>query len=196
MLLLSGCGAPSAANIELRKDNQKLQDQVTHLQRQHDADVATIQSYERSRPTVPTLPQERLDKLFTTHGIAFQRITGGDDWDPNQPGDDGLKIGIVPTDEQGEELKAAGSFKVEAFDLGEPEKPLIGTWTFSPEQVRSMFYDHLTLYTYVLRCPWQTRPTHGDLMVKVTFDDELTGREFTATREVHANVPATTTTQP
>src|SRR5690348_17029155 len=76
--LFVGCGKPNAANIELRKENQKLNDKIDVLSRQHDADLATIRSYERNRPSVPTLPQERLDQLFTAHGLWFGRATGGD----------------------------------------------------------------------------------------------------------------------
>jgi len=188
LALLVGCGSPSAANIQLRKTNQELRDSITQLQRQHQADAASIRAYEHSRPTVPALPQDRLEGLFTTHGLAFGRLTGGDDWDSAKPGDDGLKIAVVPIDEAGDPIKMAGAFKVEAFDLDEPDKPLIGTWTFDANQTRSMFYNHLSLYTYVLQCPWQTVPRHGNLTVKVTFDDELTGRQFDAQRQVKANV--------
>jgi hypothetical protein len=138
---------------------------------------------------VPTLPQERLDQLYTAHGLWFGRATGGDDSDTSKPGDDGLKIAVTAVDEQGDVIKSAGSFKVEAFDLADPQNPLIGTWNFSAEQTRSMFYSHLTLYTFILRCPWQTVPRHSDLTVKVTFDDLLTGREFMAQRQVTVNVP-------
>lgn len=187
-LAMLGCGSPNPVNVQLRKENQKLHDEVGQLKRQHDGDVATIRAYDRARPTVPTLPQERIERLFTTHGLAFGRMSGGEDWDPKTPGDDGLKIAVVPTDETGDAIKAAGAFKVEAFDLGEPEKPLIGTWTFDAAESRTMFYDQLTLYTYILRCPWRTLPSHEDLTVKVTFDDELTGRQFEAQRQVKAKV--------
>ncbi len=185
---ITGCGSPSAANIELRKQNQELQSQVQRLQRQHEGDIATIRSCERDHPTVPSLPEDRLEKLFTTHGLALGKMSGGDDWDPQRPGDDGLKVYIVPIDEDGDAIKAAGVFRVEAFDLDDPAKPLIGTWNFDLKATRDRFYNHLTLYTYVLECPWQTKPAHENLTVKVTFTDELTAREFTAQKEVKARV--------
>jgi hypothetical protein len=193
LLVAAGCSSPSRANIELRKENQKLQTQIAHLNSQHEADVATIQSYERNRPAVPTLPEDRLEKLFTTHGIMLGRLTGGDDWDPSKPGDDGLKIYAAPVDGQGDAIKAAGSFKVQAFDLDDPAKPLIGTWTFNESQTRNLFYNHLMLYTYVLTCPWQIVPQHDHLTITVTFDDELTGREYSAQKQVEVNTPAQAT---
>ena len=40
LFCLPGCaGNPSAANIQLRKDNQKLQEKVTDLDRRHAADL-------------------------------------------------------------------------------------------------------------------------------------------------------------
>ena len=158
--------------------------------------MATIQALQQNRPTAPSLPEQRLEKLFTTHGITLGRLTGGDDWDSAKPGDDGLKIYAVPTDDQNTPFKAAGSFKIEAFDLGDPAKPLIGTWTFDTTQTRELFFSHAMLYTYVLTCPWQTVPAHNDLTIKVTFQDELTGREFTVQKEVRVNPPpAAPTTQ-
>jgi hypothetical protein len=191
-LLLAGCGSPSAANIQLRKENQKLNDEIARLARQHDGDVATIRAYESNRPTVPTLPEDRLARLFTAHGLWFARLTGGENWD-GKPGDDGLKIGIVPIDQWGDAIKAAGAFKIEAFDLDEPTHPLIGTWQFSQEQSAKVFYNRLTLYTYVFRCPWQTVPRHEHLTVKVTFDDELTSREFVGQCQVAVSLPPSPT---
>lgn len=188
LLSLTACGSPNAASIVVRKDNQQLRDQIVQLKRQHEGDAATIRAYDQARPTVSTLPLQRLERLFTTHGLTFGRMSGGDDWDPATPGDDGLKIAIVPGDETGDAIKAAGAFKVEAFDLDEPDKPLIGTWTFDASQSRAMFYNQFSLYTFVLRCPWQTTPRHGNLTVKVTFNDELTGRQFEAQRQVKANI--------
>src|SRR5437773_1888535 len=78
-----GCGSPSAVNNKLRADNQALQEQIDALKRDRDADRATIKSLEERGGTAPTLPQARLDKLFTVYGIKLGRLTGGDDWDPD-----------------------------------------------------------------------------------------------------------------
>src|SRR6478735_2528177 len=88
--LLCGCSTPSKANIGLRKQIDDLQAQVDNLKRQHDADVATIAGI-RGATTVPSLPEDRVAQLFTTHGLKLGRLTGSADLDPNKPGDDGLK---------------------------------------------------------------------------------------------------------
>jgi hypothetical protein len=112
------------------------------------------------------------------HGLKFGELTGGDNSDSTQTIDNELKVYVVPLDGDGTPIKAAGTFTVEAFDLDDPGKPLVGTWRFSPEQVRKLFYNQLLLYTYVLPCPWSKQPAHADLTVRVTFDDTLTGRQF------------------
>src|SRR3954466_8723397 len=89
---LSGCYHPSEANIQLRKDKQQLQEQVGNLQQQLAAANARIQGFESQHGSLPTLPQERLDKLVTVQGIKLGRLTGGDPSN-GQPGlDEGLKI--------------------------------------------------------------------------------------------------------
>ncbi len=194
--LVAGCGSPSAANTELRKQNQQLQARVDTLTGQHDRDAAAVKAVEASRPTVPTLAADRLERLVTTHGLEFGRLTGGDNPDTVVGPDTMLKVYVVPTDGQGTPIKAAGAFTVEAFDLDSPSHPLVGTWRFSLEQARDLFFDRFSLYTYVLPCPWQTVPAHPDLTVKVTFDDELTGGRFAGQTQVKAHPPATLTTRP
>jgi hypothetical protein len=196
LLLLFGCGGkPNAVNIQLRKENQSLQNDLAEANRQRQADHETLQGYERKNAILPAIPQERLDKLFTANDLALGRATGGHQSDGSSF-DDGVYVYAVPTDEQGEPIKAAGSFKVELFDLKEPTHPLIGTWAFDVNQTRKLFYAHFSLYTYVLPCPWQTVPIHRDLTVHVTFDDELTGRELIAQREVKVNPPLSSATIP
>ena len=190
--VLAGCGTPDAANIQLRKQNQQLQASVDDLTAKRNADVAVLHATEAARPTVPTLPPDRLDRLFTTHGLEFGRLTGGDNPDTVAGPDTMLKVYVVPTDRQGTPIKAAGAFTVEAFDLGNPRHPLVGTWRFPLEKARDLFVNRFALYTYVLECPWQTVPPHPDLTVKVTFDDELTGRRFENQTQVKVH-PAPTT---
>ena len=120
---LPGCGSPSAANIKLRKQNQQLQWQIDQLTAEHGRDAAALAACQRSHPTEPTLPPERLERLFTTHDLPLGKLTGGDNPDSTDGADSELKVYVAPVDEQGTPIKAAGSFKVEAFDLGDPAKP-------------------------------------------------------------------------
>jgi hypothetical protein len=174
----NGCGSPSAANILLRKQNQELQTKVDSLSDQHQRDVATLAACERSHPTTAQLPPDRLEQLTTTHGLQFSHLTGGDNPDSTQGSDTELKVFVVPIDADGTPIKAAGTFKIEAFDLDDPAKPLIGTWKFDLDQTRASFYNRFSMYTYGLICPFQIVPRHANLTIKVTFDEALTGREF------------------
>src|SRR4051812_39059565 len=98
VLVFSGCGKPSGANIELRKRLAEMETQVQDLNRQHQADVATIRSLQQqsSGAVIAALPPERIEKLFTTHGLSLGRLTGGADLDPNKPGDEAIKVYAVP----------------------------------------------------------------------------------------------------
>jgi hypothetical protein len=188
-LLLSGCsGSPSAANIQLRKENQKLAAERDQLKVQHTGDAASILAVESKTGIKPALSADRLDKLFTAHALSLGRLTAGHST-AGASYDDGLVVYAVPIDEDGEPIKAAGRFKAEAFDLKLPDHPLIGSWSFGLDQTRKLFYAHLSLYTYILQCPWQTVPLNRELTLHVTFTDELTGRQLSAQQVVHVNPP-------
>jgi len=186
----AGCGAPSRANIDLRKRVQSLQTQVGQLQQQHQADQQVIAGLRSRVPGVPSLSNERLNRLFTTRGIQFARLTGAVDLDPKKPGDEGLALYVVPIDDSGQALKAAGTFDVDVFDLAEPKNPLVGHWHFDLQHAKAAWNGYLLDYSYVLTLRWQkVIPKHADLTVKVTFFDELTQTPFTAQRVVQINPP-------
>lgn len=190
LAFLAGCGgAPSKANIELRKQNQALSDRVAQLDRRHDADVAAIRGLQAQATTVPVLPQDRLDQLFTVAGLKFGRLTGGYHPDPNTYGDTMLKVYVVPVDESGDELKAAGSFHVDLFDLALKSNNRIGSWDFDLATSRSDWNGSGLLYTYVLDCPWQTAPVDPKLTARVTFTDALTHRVFVVNKDVTVEPP-------
>ncbi len=180
-------------NIELRKKNQQLSATINDLQLRHNADVATIRGLQSHATTVPILPQDELDQLFTTTGLQFGRLTGGYHPDPNQPGDTMLKVYVVPIDGQGDEIKAAGSFEVELFDPALGATNRIGKWDFDLQTAKANWNGHALLYTYVLSCPWQTAPVHEKLQARVTFTDALTHAVFTVDREVQVEPPPQTT---
>jgi hypothetical protein len=188
LLTATGCGSPNTASIVVRKQNQDLQDQIATLTRARQADAATISGLQQRIGTVPTLSQERLDKLFTTHGIKLGRLTGGADLDRNKPGDEGIKVYVTPFDDDGEPLKAAGSFVIEAFDLA-AKTPEIGRWTFDVSAARKAWNGAFLSHQYVMPCPWQKPPQHEELTIKVTFRDELTEREFHEQTVVKVHLP-------
>lgn len=196
LLWSAGCGSPNKVNIELRKQVQSLQAENAKLRQEHAADERVIAGLRDRQGTLPTLPSDRLAKLFTTHGIQFGRLTSGMNLHPDKPGDEGIAVYVVPVDETGDKLKAAGSFDIDAFDLAEPQSPFVGHWHFDLQQARATWSDVLIEYNYVLICSWQNViPKHADLTVKVTFLDELTQTPFTAQRVVRVNLPPAPTTQ-
>lgn len=188
LLVAGGCHSPNQANIELRKQNQQLEAKISDLQLRHDADQGTFRGLQSSATTVPVLPEDELDKLFTTSGLDFGRLTDGYHPDPDQPGDTMLKIYVVPIDGAGDEIKAAGSFRVELFDLALGATNRIGQWDFDLHAAKADWYGPL-LYSYVLDCPWQTVPVHAKLLARVTFTDALTHRIFIVDRHVTVQPP-------
>lgn len=186
MVLLSiaaigGCGPkPSAANIELRKQVVDLEQEIDRLRHERDADRATIRALQADRPTTQSLPQDRLDELFTVAGIRLGRLIGGLDSD-QQPGDEAVRVYLAPFDATGDVLKAAGAVVVEAFDLSSDALRL-GRWSFDVATTRAAWNSSGLLYEYVLDCPLEkvAVPSSGELTLRVTFTDALTGRSFSA----------------
>jgi len=188
-LVLAGCGSkPMAANIKLREDVQNLQARVDQLESQHQSDLKTIAALQPTATTKPELSGAQADAIYTTHGIRLGKITGGADLDPKSPGDDGLKVYVTPYDDDGDSFKAAGAITVEAFDLA-ADKPEIGKWSFSAAEAKKLWNGQALLYEFVVPCPWQTKPQHEDVTVKVTFTDSLTGRFFTEQKLVKVKLP-------
>jgi hypothetical protein len=182
--ILTGCGGPNEANIALRKQNAELREKLADAERIHAGDRATIESLQNQRGTLPTLPQNRLEKLFTVHGLAIGRLTTADE--------KGLRVYVNPTDEAGDAIKAAGTFTVDLFDLSIAQNNRIGHWEFDAKQSRDAWLNAALIRSFVLECPWQTRPAHRDLTIRVTFKDELTQRIVTAQKEIHVSeMPAT-----
>jgi hypothetical protein len=109
--------------------------------------------------------------------------------------DDGvLKVYVTPIDDAGHDLKAAGSFVVELFDLSKGDNARVGRWEFPLDQARQNWVGQALLYTYVLTLPWQqSRPEHPELTLKVRFTDALTGRTFETQKVIQVKLPIATT---
>lgn len=183
------CRTPSKANIGLRKQNASLREEVALLKSAQQSDRAAIRRLEASATTVPVLPHERVSRLFTAHDLKLGRLTGGWDGNVSQPGDEGLQIYTVPTDQAGDEIKAAGSFVVEAFDLSKGDEVRLGRWEIPTEEASKKWLGNALQYGYIFELPWQTVPTGDEVTIRTTFTDELTGRAFTTQRVVKVVLP-------
>jgi len=196
-IISSGCSsAPSQANIELRKQNQALQVQVTELQTQNAGLTAQIATLQSTWPTTPILPESRLDQLFTAHGLTFAGGTGFLTAQQSELGVPTLSVYAYPTDDDGQALKAAGDFTIELFDLSLPKDNLLESWDFPLEKSRHCWFGHAFLYTYAFNCPLNVTPAHSDLVVQVTYVDALTGRRFTTRKDVKYDLAILPSTLP
>jgi hypothetical protein len=196
LAMASGCGSPSRANVQLRKANQELEAHIAALTQEREADQARIAALEKHVGTTPVLSEGTLEAVFTTRKMELGRLTGPADFDLNKPGDDGIKVYLMPIDETGEAIKATGKVTVELFDLGLSGDNRLGRWEFAPGQIKDRWRSLGPLHAFVLECPWQKMPSHSNLTLHVVFDDALTGREFVVDREVElSKVPTTRPSQ-
>ncbi|HEX8324385.1 MAG TPA: hypothetical protein VF595_10790 [Tepidisphaeraceae bacterium] len=182
MLPAAGCFKPSAANIALRKQVQEQSRQIEQLSRQHSADLASLEVQGDGPASRPALSPALAADVFTTHGVRLGRLTRSSQAGAASGGD-GLVVHVIPTDDSGDDLKAAGAVTVEAFDLADAGRR-VGHWSFTPAQTRAFWNGSGLRYEYVVPCPWPQKPNARELTVKVTFVDALTGRSFSAQQVV------------
>lgn len=178
-----GCGSPNKANIELRKQNQAFREEIESLKRQKIADAATIAALESPGNTVEQLSKQRLDELYTASGLSFGRLTGPYDSDPSTPGIESIRVQVTPTDAEGDQLKAAGTFHIEAFD-GPPESPRkFAEWHFDQDQSRAAWLGRAMQYGYLFNCPLPDRPSGPRMTVRASFTDTLSRRQLVAEQD-------------
>lgn len=184
VLALSGCRSPDKANIELRRQNQALREEILVLQRQRAADAASIEALRESRgaSAAMALSSEQLNRLFTVAGIECGRLTA---FVIDGAGRSALRVEAVPIDASGQPLKSAGTFEVQLLDAPEGGSAL-QTWSFDLEQSHRAWNGEALLYTYLLNCPLDQVDRTRPLFVQVRFTDELTGRLFTTLRPLPA----------
>jgi hypothetical protein len=174
-LALSGCTSPSAANIALRKQVQTQQEEIERLKRQYDAVLADYHVQPGRPPTSQPISADQAQLLFTMHGVRLGKLSRADE--------KGLTLHVIPTDDDGQDLKVAGSIVVDAYDLSDAGQR-VGRWEFDAAKARSLWNGNLLRYEYVVPCPWTQPPTANELTVKVTFVDALTGRTFTTQKAI------------
>ncbi len=134
--------------------------------------------------------------MFTVHGITIGRLTGGANLDPSKVGDGGLRVFVTPFDDDRHPIQATGALAIEAFDLEQSEGNRIGRWAFTPEQLKRSWQSFGLIHGFVVDCSWQKFPIHTEVVLKITFEDALTGRRYSELFQAKVHLPRRDTTQP
>ncbi len=150
---------------KFKKAKTKLYESIA----QKDKQIATLQ----------TLGQKRLEKLNRVERINLSGSSTGVDLD-DKPGDEAIKVYLQPIDQDGSTIKAAGSIKIELYDLAAaPKENLIGRYEWSVDEI-SKHWASFVVHHYSFVCKWQAQtPKHDEITIRVEFTDYLTGKTFT-----------------
>ena len=167
---------------QLRTRNEELCKQLT----QRDEQILALQK----------LGDKRLDRLYTVRRISLASGTGGASTD-DKPGDDAVKVNVAPIDQYGSVLKAAGSVKVQVFDLAAPQaKNLLAECNYDPNAAAKNWSSGLFGSYYSFTLPLPAPPAHSELTVRAEFTEYLTGKTFTTQQVIKLALPPKPTTQP
>lgn len=192
LAVAGGCADPNET-LALRRELQDARDSIKKAQEEKLALRNQIARQRRHIERLQALGAKRLARLFHVRRVRLGRYTGGVDLD-DKPGDDGVKVYLQPIDRHGSVIKAAGSVKVQLFDLAAPPGGnLIFQRTWAAENIHTKWFRGLLSDHFVFECKWDARPAHDEITVRAQFTDYLTGRRFTAQKLCKLALPPPTT---
>jgi len=183
---LSGCGS-----MDIFQSDKKITDLKAELAearaetkaaKQAAADARAESAAKQKRiDTLMAIGPDRLKKLHHPVSIKLGQYTGGADLDA-QPGHDGVKVYLRPIDQRGDTIKAAGTVRIQLYDLAaESGANLVGQFDFDADQVSKAFSGGFMAYHFTFTCPWKPAPPkNAGLTIRVEFTDYLTGKKFSA----------------
>ena len=193
---------PNYARIanDLRvKNNQLLGqlDRTNQEKRDLNATIALLNDQLDARtPRVATLPQERLEQLFTVGKVVLKN--GTDLYDSKRDGTlDSFRVYVQTQTADNVILPASGTLTIDAFDLDLPgPTQRLGSWTFSPADLKILWYSQFGLDHFALNCPLASLPVHTQITFKVHFIDALTNQALETQKLITVHLPTTATTVP
>ena len=164
--------------VKCRIDNDRLTQENSDLQQAKNA-------LDKQVSTLCSLGQEkRLEWLFYPKTVDVGRESAGIDYD-GKGSDGGIRVYLNPIDKDGSIIKAAGSAKIEFFDLSLPGDNRIAAYDFPVASIGKQWESGFITYHYRFDCKWQHgRPEHPDITVVATFVDYLTGKTFTSQKVI------------
>jgi len=189
LTILVGCANKDEQLLELQTRHRELRQQLRQSQQTIETQEDTIRRQTEQISNLSKLGPERLEVLFKVERIKLGRYSGGTNLD-GKPGDDGLRVYIIPQDEAGRTVTAAGSIEIDVFDLADKSAPLLMSYSFSPAEAKNRWFSGGLANHYDITCPWKdTLPSGNEVTVRVKFTDYLTGQTFTATKPYHVSLP-------
>ena len=204
-LLLAACG-PDYARIDndlrhqLSAQGAQLADAQQKLANRN-AQVTDLQNQLAGKyPPLATLPPDRLAQLFTAAKIDIRSQTdawnlGGAGGGGGGKGISGFRIFLRTLSDDDQIITATGTLTLEAFELPpSPAPPVrVGTWTFSPDDMKKNWYTGLGSDYFAFNCPWTAAPKEKTITFTAHFTDALTGRHLDATTTKTITLPAAAT---
>ena len=186
-IALSACVSPGE-RADWVLENDILKREKAQLERAMAQRDATINHLRRQIENLKTFQNDRPADLFAPVKLEIARLSGGDDYD-GRPGDDGITVYLRLRDADGDLVKAPGQITIELLDPAERGHPRsVGVYRFDdPQQVRRLWHGRFGTRHYTLKCPFSSRIEHSSsrrIIIRAEFDDYLTGRVLTATKEV------------
>jgi hypothetical protein len=178
-ILLPGCivsrsryEKAQAETVRLESERNEARDEVLEVRRE-------LLRKEEQILSLQSLGPRRLDLLYQVARIELGDYTSGVNLD-ERPGDDGVRVYLRPIDQTGSPLKAAGSIRIQLFDLAAPPaENLLGEYEWTVEDAAG-HWSSFVLHHYTLTCPWKhAPPRHEEVTVRAEFLDYLTGKRFT-----------------
>jgi hypothetical protein len=198
---LAACGPDyNAIANRLREKNMEQEQQLGNLKEKLAARDLTLkqlqEQLDQKLPRVQTLPADRLAQMFTVARIEIRSQSDAWEIDSDKKGQglSGFRVFIRTYSDDGSNIPATGDLVIEAFELSPPPAApaRLGSWTFTPAQMKQNWYAGLGLNHFAFNCPWTTPPKTADIIFKATFTDALTGSRL----EAHLNKKITLPKQP
>ncbi len=158
----------------LRQQNKQLENQLQQSKNE------TEQLKKQMTSLSELDPNARIENLYSLQSIRLTRYTNLYDKD-NDGKKEKLIVYLQPVDEENDVVKATGAVDVQLWDLNKPEgQALLGQWHVEPSELKKCWV--ATLITINYRLPFDVAgkidSSKGDLTVKVTFTDYISGKVF------------------
>lgn len=176
LLVAAGCG--DGAKTSLFDQIKVLGEEKTDLQLKVERlEIANKELTEQVETLTAIGSKARIDALERIERIELRKLTGL--YDKDKDGSEETLIVYIRTiDEAGDLVKAAGSVKVQLWDLDAPNNPHLADWLVKPDELAKSWSPTMltTYYRLKFDITGLLDDSKKELTVKVEFTDYVTGK--------------------